>query len=74
MVVKANGIGPKMRYGLNFPHLVLVLSAIIPIIGSLIASHKLAVTTMIVATAGLMPSRSVKKNMIYIAIKLYSMF
>ena len=44
--IARNG-GPNIRYGLNLPHLVLVLSAILPIIGSLIASQTLAINMII---------------------------
>ena len=37
------GSGTKSRYGLHLPHLVRVLSTIVPIIGSLTASHTRAI-------------------------------
>ena len=47
-----------------------VRSAIIPIITSFTASHRLAATMMTVTLSGGMRSRSVKKNMMYMVTKL----
>ena len=46
-----NKIGAGTKYGLYLPHLVLVRSAITPIIGSLIASHSVEMNIISEAAA-----------------------
>ena len=48
IVVIAIGTGEKRRYGLILPHLDFVLSTIIPIIGSFIASKILPIRIIVV--------------------------
>ena len=53
-------IGTTKRYGLLFPILDFVLSTIIPIIGSVIASIILATKNNVPTAAALIPKLSVK--------------
>ena len=52
---------PARKYGLRLPNLVLVLSEIYPIIGSVIASQALLAKKATPARAGEISSTSVKK-------------
>jgi hypothetical protein len=53
------GMDPNKMYGRNLPHFVEVLSAIYPIIGSVTASHILAIKNTSPAFAGDIPNISV---------------
>ena len=53
-------IVPINIHGLNLPNLLLVLSTIIPMIGSFMASHNLAIKNNVPTNAGLIPTTSVK--------------
>ena len=54
MVITQIAGGTNKRYGRHLPHFVFVLSTIVPIIGSLIASHTRATAiNMLIAIAGI---------------------